>query len=193
MNEHREAVDQQRIKERIANAASSDEKRLAEVENAVLAAKQQLAEEAAEMSRQVAADRITQSVAQERIANRKRESVTLIEEMRKNIVEPIAKKVEDAAAATVYELPERTAVHMEASAHYAAQNSDGRQDLISAAVTGKDDVLAVALLTGRDPITDITRQHLMERLAPASADTDQILKLAQRVQDTLNTLEGASR
>lgn len=93
------------------------------------------------------------------------------------------------------QLPERTAIHVEASQHYAALQSDKRQEAIARAVVGKDDLLAVALLTGRDPITDITREQLLRRVTPPDLAEKQAerVDMLRRVRDVRVTLNDITR
>ena len=190
MNEHRAAIEMHRQQDRIRTASDPDAIRLAEVESAVVASKTELETEEQQMRTD---GKYADGYIDEHMANRKTQSLAYINKLKKDIVDPIAKKIERQAQATVVEIPERTAVHIEASQHYAALDSDRRQEAISRAIVGKDDVLAVALLTGRDPITDITRGHLMRRITPATEQREQIMSIAKRVQATLNTIEGAGR
>ena len=173
---------------RIKSASDPDARRLAEVEQAVIAAHEELEAEESQMR---ADGKYADGYIAQHIAARRTQSQTYLDKLKIDIVDPIATKIEARAKATAFQVPERTAVHIEASQHYSRLDSDRRQEAISRAITGKDDVLAEALLTGRDEITDITRDHLMRRLSPMTDDKDQIMDMAKRVQSTLNTIKGS--
>lgn len=190
MTDHKTAIETQKRKARLASAKDANEIKLAEVESAVIASKTALETEETQMR---ADGKYADGFIVTHMANRKTMSQSYIDKLRTDIVEPIAKQTEDAAKATVTELPERTPIHIEASQHYAALDSDRRQEAIGCAITGKDDVLAVALIIGRDPITDITYEQLMNRLSPGDDQKDKVLNIAKRLQATFTTIEGASR
>ncbi len=157
MTDHRQAIEEQRQRERVASASDPDAVRLAEVETAVTASKTALETEEAQMRSD---GKYTDDYIVTHMHERKQQTRAYIDKLQKDVVDPIAKRIEQRATATAFEIPERTPIHIEASQHYSALDSDRRQEAIGRAVTGKDDVLAVALLTGRDSIADITREGI---------------------------------
>ncbi len=190
MNEHRAAIDAQHRDARIASATTDDDKKLASVEIAVIASQAALETEEAQMR---ADGKYADGYIDNHMQQRKQQSFAYIAKLKGDVVDPIAKRVEQQAIDTAPVMPERTAIHIEASAHYSALDSDRRQEAIGRAITGKDDVLAVALLTGRDLLTDVTIDQLKRRIAPDDkSERETILKMAERVQATLNTIEGAN-
>jgi len=187
---HREAIETQHRQTRVKTATDPDAVRLAEVESAAIESKTALEAEETQMR---ADGKYADGYIANHMAIRKTQSLAYIDKLRTDIVDPIAKSVEEAAKITATQIPKRTPIHIEASQHYAVLDSDRRQEAIGRAITGKDDVLAVALLTGRDPITDITRDQLMKRLEPDTDQKDTIMNMAKRVQATFATIEGARR
>lgn len=182
----RQAIDAHHRAKRLASATTDDEKKLADVEIAVIASRQALIDEEQTMRDD---DKYSDAYIVAHMTKRKEHSKAYIAKLAA-IVDPIARRVESKAKATEFQIPTRSAIHIEASAHYNALDSDRRQEAISRAIVGKDNVLAVALLTAPgDPITDITRDLLIKRLAPQD-NREKILDTAKRVQATLATIEG---
>lgn len=178
---------------RIKSASDPDARRLSEVEQAVIAAHEELAEDAAEFSRLVATERMTQTVAMERMAERKEQSQAYLDKLKTSIVDPIATKIEARAKATAFQMPARNENHNDALRQYERASLDKKQDLITNAIAGLDNDMAEALLIAqvRLDLHPETREHLMRRLSPMTDDKDQIMDMAKRVQSTLNTIKGA--
>ena len=121
MDKDRQAIGTHHRNDRVRTANSPDSVRLAEVETAVIASKQALIDEGATMR---ADGKYADGYIDNHIAQRKTQSVAYIDKLKKDIVDPIALKIESQAKATAFELPERMATHVEASAHYSALVSD---------------------------------------------------------------------
>ena len=189
MNEHRAAIETSHRNERIATAETSDEKKLASVEQAVIASKTELAELADELNELVENQRITAVVAEERMSARRAEHATLIDKLKTDIVDPIAAKIEVIEPG----LPESDGNHREARADYEAMTEDERSHALIKAMRGDDPVMAVALLGGRRWFSDTTRNKLLAAITPEAVKEKQrsTAKLDKKVRGTLSTIEGA--
>lgn len=174
--------------ERLTSATHEDAKRLAEVEASAVAMLDSAREKIVTLKSQ--GDMTDQAIGKQ-IAIISHQWVEQRSELSRTIIDPIEDRAKQIDIGS--QVIERTAAHVEASAHYAALTIDKKLEAIARAITGLDDLLAAALLTGREPLADETIKNLQKRVMPTDvrakrSERDDMLARVRQTRITLNEI-----
>lgn len=152
----RQVIDRQRAEEFARTAATPDEKALADINEALHAMPQALAEKRAELEQAGYRD---EKIADELVAFR----TSLIKQAR--LLQDRAEALRGSYKDDFFEI-ERGDDHREASQWFESLDIDKRNEALHRAGSGEDDLLAEALLTGRHSINEIDLERIRARVWP---------------------------
>ena len=174
--------------ERRTTATHEDAKRLAEVEASAVATLDNVSEKIVTLKSQ--GDFTDQAIAKQ-LATLSDAWKSQRSELSRTIIDPIEERTNkiDTGSRVI----ERSPMHVEASSHYAALTIDKKLEAIARAITGSDDLLAEALLTGREPLADETILSLQKRITPTDvqakrSERDDMLARVRQTRITLNEI-----